>query len=106
MMISRDQSVLDHEWVIVRSCSRSPWRGLLAKGCAVAGVRYIKPHGTRRTCASLLVALDVHSVPRHCQGDNRQRAPLAIDGTPTTAWLATEVVTSRPSAVPAGTGRG
>lgn len=25
-----------------------------------AGVRYIKPHGMRRTCASLLAALDVH----------------------------------------------
>jgi integrase len=28
--------------------------------CRVAGVRYIKPHGTRRTCASLLAALDIH----------------------------------------------
>jgi integrase len=28
--------------------------------CRKAGVRYIKPHGMRRTCASLLAALDVH----------------------------------------------
>ena len=28
--------------------------------CQKAGVRYIKPHGMRRTCASLLAALDVH----------------------------------------------
>jgi integrase len=28
--------------------------------CRAARVRYIKPHGMRRTCASLLVALDVH----------------------------------------------
>ncbi len=28
--------------------------------CRRAGVRYIKPHGMRRTCASLLAALDVH----------------------------------------------
>ncbi len=28
--------------------------------CQRAGVRYIKPHGMRRTCASLLAALDVH----------------------------------------------
>jgi integrase len=28
--------------------------------CATAGVRYIQPHGMRRTCASLLAALDVH----------------------------------------------
>jgi integrase len=26
----------------------------------LAGVRYIRVHDTRRTCASLLVALDVH----------------------------------------------
>ena len=28
--------------------------------CRAAGVRYIQPHGMRRTCASLLAALDVH----------------------------------------------
>jgi integrase len=28
--------------------------------CRAAGVRYIKPHGMRRTCATLLAALDVH----------------------------------------------
>ena len=28
--------------------------------CRKAGVRYIKPHSMRRTCASLLAALDVH----------------------------------------------
>jgi integrase len=28
--------------------------------CKAAGIRYIKPHGMRRTCASLLAALDVH----------------------------------------------
>ena len=28
--------------------------------CTAAGVRYITPHGMRRTCASLLAALDVH----------------------------------------------
>lgn len=28
--------------------------------CRKAGVRYIKPHGMRRTCGSLLAALDVH----------------------------------------------
>ncbi len=32
----------------------------LAVRCRAAGVRYIKPHGMRRTCASLLAALDVH----------------------------------------------
>jgi integrase len=31
-----------------------------AARCATAGVRYIQPHGMRRTCASLLAALDVH----------------------------------------------
>jgi integrase len=40
--------------------------------CSKAGVRYIKVHDTRRTCASLLVALDVHprvamQVLRHTQ---------------------------------------
>ena len=28
--------------------------------CGKAGVRYIKVHDTRRTCGSLLAALDVH----------------------------------------------
>jgi integrase len=31
-----------------------------ATRCDTAGVRYITPHGVRRTCASLLAALDVH----------------------------------------------
>jgi integrase len=31
-----------------------------ATRCRIAGVRYITPHGVRRTCASLLAALDVH----------------------------------------------
>jgi integrase len=31
-----------------------------ATRCRTAGVRYITPHGVRRTCASLLAALDVH----------------------------------------------
>jgi integrase len=31
-----------------------------ASRCRVAGVRYVNPHGMRRTCASLLAALDVH----------------------------------------------
>jgi integrase len=31
-----------------------------AARCRKAGVRYIRVHDTRRTCASLLVALDVH----------------------------------------------
>ena len=31
-----------------------------ANRCRKAGVRYIRVHDTRRTCASLLVALDVH----------------------------------------------
>ena len=31
-----------------------------ASRCRTAGVRYITPHGVRRTCASLLAALDVH----------------------------------------------
>jgi integrase len=31
-----------------------------AARCRTAGVRYIQPHGMRRTCASLLAALDVH----------------------------------------------
>jgi integrase len=40
--------------------------------CKKAGVRYIKVHDTRRTCASLLVALDVHprvamQILRHTQ---------------------------------------
>jgi integrase len=40
--------------------------------CEKAGVRYIKVHDTRRTCGSLLVALDVHprvamQVLRHSQ---------------------------------------
>jgi integrase len=40
--------------------------------CQKAGVRYIKVHDTRRTCASLLVALDVHprvamQILRHSQ---------------------------------------
>jgi hypothetical protein len=33
--------------------------------CTKAGIRYIKVHDTRRTCASLLVALDVHPRGRH-----------------------------------------
>ena len=28
--------------------------------CRAANLRYIKPHGMRRTCASLLAALDIH----------------------------------------------
>ena len=41
-------------------------------GCTKAGVRPISVHSTRRTCASLLVALDVHprvamQVLRHSQ---------------------------------------
>jgi integrase len=40
--------------------------------CRKAGIRYIKVHDTRRTCGSLLVALDVHprvamQVLRHSQ---------------------------------------
>jgi integrase len=40
--------------------------------CSKAGVRYIRVHDTRRTCASLLVALDVHprvamQILRHSQ---------------------------------------
>ena len=40
--------------------------------CSKAGVRYIKVHDTRPTCASLLVALDVHprvamQILRHTQ---------------------------------------
>jgi integrase len=40
--------------------------------CSKAGIRYIKVHDTRRTCASLLVALDVHprvamQILRHTQ---------------------------------------
>lgn len=31
-----------------------------AARCQTAKVRYIKPHGMRRSCASLLAALDVH----------------------------------------------
>ncbi len=31
-----------------------------ASRCSAAEVRYITPHGMRRTCASLLAALDVH----------------------------------------------
>jgi integrase len=43
-----------------------------AARCRKAGVRYIKVHDTRRTCASLLVALDVHprvamQILRHSQ---------------------------------------
>jgi integrase len=43
-----------------------------AARCGKAGVRYIKVHDTRRTCASLLVALDVHprvamQILRHSQ---------------------------------------
>jgi integrase len=43
-----------------------------AARCRKAGVRYIRVHDTRRTCASLLVALDVHprvamQVLRHTQ---------------------------------------
>jgi integrase len=43
-----------------------------AARCRQAGVRYIKVHDTRRTCASLLVALDVHprvamQILRHSQ---------------------------------------
>jgi len=33
---------------------------LLKSARSAAGVRYITPHGVRRTCASLLAALDVH----------------------------------------------
>jgi integrase len=44
----------------------------LAVRCRKAGVRYIRVHDTRRTCASLLVALDVHprvamQILRHSQ---------------------------------------
>jgi integrase len=40
--------------------------------CSKAGVRYIRVHDARRTCASLLVALDVHprvamQILRHTQ---------------------------------------
>ncbi|MVC24914.1 site-specific integrase, partial [Vibrio cholerae] len=40
--------------------------------CSKAGVRYTRVHDTRRTCASLLVALDVHprvamQILRHTQ---------------------------------------
>ena len=40
--------------------------------CRKAGVRYIKVHDTRRTCGSILVALDVHprvpmQILRHSQ---------------------------------------
>jgi integrase len=34
-------------------------RSFIAR-CKAANIRYIKPHGMRRTCASLLAALDVH----------------------------------------------
>jgi integrase len=51
-----------------------PWNFArhFALRCTKAGIRYIKIHDTRRTCASLLVALDVHprvamQVLRHSQ---------------------------------------
>jgi len=42
----------------IRSTPHMSWSSCSA--CDAAGIRYIKIHDTRRTCASLLVALDVH----------------------------------------------
>ena len=57
----------------LRHAIRAPeLRPSLRAPLSKAGVRYIKVHDTRRTCASLLVALDVHprvamQILRHTQ---------------------------------------
>ncbi|MGA5764609.1 tyrosine-type recombinase/integrase [Nonomuraea bangladeshensis] len=52
--------------------SPSNFRRSFANACAKAGVRKVHVHATRKTCASLLVALDVHprvamQILRHSQ---------------------------------------
>ena len=49
-----------HQHVTALLTSRGTSSGISLLRCSLAGVRYIKPHGMRRTCASLLAALDVH----------------------------------------------
>ena len=54
----------DSELVFTTACGtpyeRRNFNRQFAVRCRKAGVRYIRVHDTRRTCASLLVALDVH----------------------------------------------
>src|SRR6266536_4421695 len=46
--------------------------------CAKAGVRRLRVHDTRRTCGSLLAALDVH--PEGGDASSPPRADIAHDG--------------------------
>ncbi|MEU8104012.1 tyrosine-type recombinase/integrase [Nonomuraea muscovyensis] len=55
-----------------RFCAPSAFRRSFAGACEKAGVRKVHAHATRMTCASLLVALDVHprvamQILRHSQ---------------------------------------
>ncbi|MEV0828526.1 tyrosine-type recombinase/integrase [Nonomuraea rubra] len=55
-----------------RPIEPSNFRRSFANACAKAGVRKVHVHATRKTCASLLVALDVHprvamQILRHSQ---------------------------------------
>jgi hypothetical protein len=79
--------------------------------CSKAGVRPIRVHGTRRTCASLLVALNVHprvamqvlrhsqiavtmdicsEVPSEATQEALQRLGQSLDGQPTAAPAAAQ----------------
>ncbi|MFI9847929.1 tyrosine-type recombinase/integrase [Nonomuraea sp. NPDC051941] len=55
-----------------RPIEPSTFRRSFANACAKVGVRRVHVHATRKTCASLLVALDVHprvamQILRHSQ---------------------------------------
>jgi integrase len=76
-----DRAVADDAWqgagLVFTTAYGTPYEPrnfarYFALRCTKAGIRYIKVHDTRRTCASLLVALDVHprvamQVLRHSQ---------------------------------------
>jgi integrase len=66
---ARDRAATDDAWhdtgLVFTTAYGTPYEPRnfarhFALRCAKAGVRYIKVHDTRRTCGSLLAALDVH----------------------------------------------
>ena len=59
------RAALSGSGLVITTCFGTPYEPRnfsrqFAARCSKAGVRYINPHGTRKTCGTLLAALDVH----------------------------------------------
>ena len=83
-----------------------------AARCRKAEVRYIRVHDTRRTCASLLVALDVHprvamQILRHSQiamtMEVYSEVPSARPAARSSAWASSSI--ARVAVLPCCTGQ-